>query len=154
MPGCKHIFDSIRPEDCNIECAVGNDEVLPFYIFNEPALNTFDKDYADKICRDNPHYHIVEIKDIQKTPLSIILDKNMIQGAHIDFLSIDVENSDLEVARSNDWNKYRPKVVLLENHDLKGEQGLLPLREFMTSKAYKLSFRTVNTDFFVDTQTS
>ncbi len=32
----------------------------------------------------------------------------------MDFFDIDVEGLDLEVLKSNDWDKYRPKVIVIE----------------------------------------
>jgi hypothetical protein len=35
-------------------------------------------------------------------------------GRVIDFMSVDVEGLDLQVLRSNDWERYRPVVVVIE----------------------------------------
>jgi hypothetical protein len=36
-------------------------------------------------------------------------------NSEIDFMSIDVEGLDFQVLTSNNWTKYRPKVVLVES---------------------------------------
>mgnify|MGYP001334584774 CR=1 FL=1 len=42
MPGSMKIFDKQRPRDINIEKPVSNEKkIMDFYIFNEPALNSF-----------------------------------------------------------------------------------------------------------------
>ena len=46
-------------------------------------------------------------------PLSKILDTHL-KNNEIDFLDIDVEGMDLDVLKSNNWLKYRPKLILVE----------------------------------------
>ena len=49
--------------------------------------------------------------------LSWILDNYLKDpNIEIDFLTVDVEGFDYEVLNSNDWNRYRPKVVVFELH--------------------------------------
>lgn len=151
-PGSKKLFDEIRPEDMTLEYAVGKKEVLLFHIFNEGALNTFSVQKAEEVCKI-PHYQMLDRIPIEKIPLGLILDKHLPPGKSIDFLNIDAEDIDLEVAESNDWNKYRPTVVLIENHDRKGDIGCAPIRNFMANQNYRFAFRTMNTDFFVDNST-
>jgi hypothetical protein len=48
--------------------------------------------------------------------------------------------------------KYRPKIVLIENHEYKSEADQAPIRDFMAVQDYRFAFRTVNTDFFVNNE--
>jgi hypothetical protein len=41
------------------------------------------------------------------------LDKYVPPGQEIDFLSVDVEGLDYDVLLSNNWQKYRPKVIVV-----------------------------------------
>ncbi|MDD4704019.1 MAG: FkbM family methyltransferase [Bacteroidales bacterium] len=53
---------------------------------------------------------------MESNPLSVVLDKHMPKDIKkIDFMSIDVEGLDLEVLESNDWEKYKPTVILIES---------------------------------------
>lgn len=36
----------------------------------------------------------------------------------VDFLDIDCEGHDLAILQSNDWNRFRPTVILVEAHGL------------------------------------
>jgi hypothetical protein len=67
----------------------------------------------------------------------------------IDFLSIDVEGLDLNVLRSNDWSRYRPKIVLAEdlNADIM-ESAKSELSEYLNRNDYSLLAKTVNTAFY------
>ncbi len=40
------------------------------------------------------------------------LDKYLPAGQKIDFLTIDVEGLDLQVLKSNNWNKYKPSFIM------------------------------------------
>jgi len=43
-PGSMTAFRKVRPADINIECPVSDkSDIATFYIFNEPALNTFSE---------------------------------------------------------------------------------------------------------------
>lgn len=47
MPGSMVLFRKLRSRDINIEAAITNEKrEMSFFMFDEPALNTFDKDLA------------------------------------------------------------------------------------------------------------
>ena len=116
MPGIMNLFNKLRPEDINIEVGISQIESkLKYYIFNDSALNTFSEKEALLKSKINPNkYFIVETKIINTFPLKTILDKFINNNVNIDMMSIDVEGLDLEVLSSNDWSKYRPKLILVE----------------------------------------
>ena len=49
-------------------------------------------------------------------PLAAVLERELpkLGVEKIDLLSVDVEGLDLEVLRSNDWDRYRPQAVIAE----------------------------------------
>ena len=52
-PGSMRLFDRYRSRDTNIESGVGlTTGVVPFYVFNEPALNTFDRELSETAPMD------------------------------------------------------------------------------------------------------
>jgi FkbM family methyltransferase len=114
-PGCMRPFRWLRRRDINLEMGVGSmPGTLTFYCFDEPALNTFDKQLADARNTGNP-YRIVKSIDVPIKTLAQILQEHLPQGQNIDFFSIDVEGLDLDVLRSNDWSLYRPGYLLVED---------------------------------------
>ncbi|NMH86362.1 FkbM family methyltransferase [Flavivirga algicola] len=153
MPNSMDAFKKERPDDINLEIGISKENrVLTYYMFNEPALNTFSKEEASK--KDGiRNYKVIEEKKILTYSLKEVLDKYLINSNKIDFITIDVEGLDLEVIESNDWNRYRPKIVLVE--DLKKHELIeLPLKsdvyKFLNSNDYQLIARTFNTLFFKD----
>jgi FkbM family methyltransferase len=150
MSGSMKAFDSLRPEDINIECSVSDKiEELKFYEFNEPALNTFSE--MEAIKKDGlSHFKIVNTKLLQTDTLANILPKYLKEGQTIDFLNIDVEGLDLQVLKSMDWDKYRPKVILVEDltHNLEFSSENRLVKTYLQQMGYELFAKTFNTLFF------
>ena len=55
----------------------------------------------------------------------------------IDFLSVDVEGHEIEVLRGIDLARWRPRLILLEDH-----VGDLSRHRFITALGYRLTRRT------------
>jgi len=113
MPESMGIFRAKRPEDINIESGVAaQNGMMKYYIFNDGALNTFDSERALELDAI-PKFRIDRVVDIQVRTLSDIFEKHLPEGREIDFLTIDVEGLDSEVIQSNNWSRFRPKIVIL-----------------------------------------
>lgn len=151
MPDSMKEFEKIRPEDINIEYAISNEEkILTYYQFDEPAFNSFDRTLSLDRAQNKKHT-ILNTKKLKTVTLSSILDKFISKEQNIDFLSIDVEGLDFQVLQSNNWEKYRPKVVLIEILNIEIEQILqTEIYKFMIEKEYKYYAKTVGTHFFIE----
>ena len=148
-PGIIKEFNRVRPRDINLELAVSNEgNELTYYIFNEPALNSFDKELSLK--RDGSQdYKIVNQVQIKTYRLESILDEHLPIGQKIDYLTIDVEGLDYDVLLSNNWDKYKPTYVLTEEigFDL-CNAGKSKIYNFMIEKKYNLICKTCSTLLF------
>jgi len=149
MPNSMRLFNKIRPRDINLEVPISDKkQKLKYYMFNEPALNGFSKDLTEK--RDGKdNYKIISEKDMETSTLKEIFEKYLPHGQEIDFMSIDVEGLDLQVLKSNDWERARPKLVLIEIigssiKDIANSEEYKYLTEF----GYEIFAKTVNTIFF------
>lgn len=149
MPGSMRLFKQWRPRDTNLEMGIALESgALDYYVFNEPALNGFSAGLSREREQANNPYHAKEIIKVNVAPLREVFDRYL-GNNEIDFLSIDVEGLDLEVLRSNDWSKYRPKIVLAEIldsslYDLDKD----PVFRFMAEHGYAVFAKQVNTVFF------
>jgi len=146
-PDVKRLFDDIRPEDINIETAIGNDESeSTFYMFQEPALNTFSQSLAEQYERSGQK--LMGKKTIKTRKLSSVLDEH-VNNRHIDFMSIDVEDYEMSVLESNNWIKYRPKILLIEILDFDvNHPEKYPIHNFVVNKGYSMCAKTYNTVFY------
>ena len=149
LPGNKQLFDAVRPRDTNLELAVSDvEEITTYYMFSEPALNTFCKAEADYKSSLN-NYDLIGTVNLNTLKLSNILDGH-IESNSIDFMSIDVEGLEMNVLRSNNWNRYRPKIVLVELLRHSFEEVLASeLYFFLKSVGYEIVSKTHNTLFFM-----
>ncbi|NCC71041.1 FkbM family methyltransferase [bacterium] len=114
-PGSMRKFNKHRKRDINIEVAIDNTEKeKEIFLYEDGAYNTLSKNRVNIL--KNEEIKIKEIKKIKTQKLTNILDKYLSNNQLIDFMSIDVEGLDLEILKSNDWNKYKPKFILIELH--------------------------------------
>jgi FkbM family methyltransferase len=113
-PGTKKLFDATRPGDINLETGVSLDQKeMDFYTFENSVFNTMDKKTAEEHCKFFS-MTVQKIISIKTATLAEILAVHLPPAQKIDFMSIDVEGLDMEVLRSNDWNKYKPEVLAVE----------------------------------------
>ncbi|WP_082458916.1 FkbM family methyltransferase [Pedobacter sp. Leaf216] len=151
MPGSMAQFNKTRPYDINIEQPI-SDEVanLDYYMFSSPELNTFDtKNVA--VFLTYPTVKLLDKISLKTTRLATVLEQNLSKlGANeIDFLSIDVEGLDLKVLRSNDWLKFRPNLILVEDlfADVMKSYNS-ELSTYLNNVGYNMVAKTQNTIFF------
>lgn len=152
MPNVMKLFNKFRPKDINLEIGVAEKkDLIHYYMFTEPALNSLSAERANSIVLSNSAYKQLRVIDIPVLPLCDVLDK-YIAGRNIDFMSIDVEGYDLQVLRSNDWNLYRPQYVLVEVIGSNmSELSNDPIVKFMNAKKYSLFAKLKNTVIFNNT---
>ena len=148
MPGSMKAFENKRNRDINLEIAVAaKPEELTFYIFEEPAINSFDIELSENRIKNGNK--LLSKKVIKTQTLEQILDNHLPTNQVIDFISIDVEGFDLMILQSNNWSKYSPKIVAVEclGFDLISIQNDA-VYKFLTDRDYQLIAKTVNTCFF------
>jgi FkbM family methyltransferase len=144
LPGSMELFNQLRPEDINLEIPISNNNnECTYYMFNEPALNTFDRELAES--RNNGNYRIIEQRDLQTYTLAEVLQKHLRPGQKIDFLTIDVEGLDVEVLESNNWSDCRPEYIVTECFGTRLNDVFgMPVNKILEDKGYSLFAKTVN----------
>lgn len=109
-------FKSARPRDISLALGVSKEGgVLTLYRFSDPAFNTFStqmKAVADQKSWLSPLPSLA----VPVLPLKKILQEQVPEGVSIDFLNVDVEGLDYDVLISNDWERFAPRVVCVEDH--------------------------------------
>lgn len=110
-----NLFDIYRPSDENISTAISDkigEEDLFFY-HSKSAINTINKKTADY-----QKARVSSIKKIKTNTLNNVLNNSKYNNLEIDFLSIDIEGSEFLALKNFDFNKYNPKVIVVEHLDL------------------------------------
>jgi len=147
MPDSMKLFQRWRPRDINLEVAISDRrEKRTYYMFNDPALNNFSE-HLSHGTYEKVGYQIVGKREIQTMPLSDVLSQYLPADIEIQFLSVDVEGLDLSVLKSNDWDQFRPEVVLVEElaHPTSSSESVV---SFLRELGYAQCARTLNTLFF------
>ena len=142
----------VRPADIIIHAgvSVSKEKEADFYIFNEPAINTFDKKEADyRVSFGN-----FEILKVVKVPLININDLIINNfDTYPELLSIDIEGLDLAVLKSLDFTKYPIPVICAETCTY-SENHIRPkdlsIAEFMASNGYEVYADTYINTIFVN----
>lgn len=109
-------FNLVRPKDTNIATAVGNiDGEMEYYSNGFYSLtSSLDQTFAEKKFRNSKKEFVVK-----KTPchkLTTLIEQTDYKDREIDFLSVDAEGYDIEVLKSLDFEKYKPKLIAVESH--------------------------------------
>jgi FkbM family methyltransferase len=144
-------FNSMRSEDVNLNIGIGDKNgEADFYIMNEPTLNTFVKEEAERTEAEKSVYKIKEVKKIKISPLADVISKCS-NGKFPDLLSIDVEGLDEQILRSIDYKTGAPKVMCVETLTFSATGNGVKkteLIEFVKSKGYMVYADTyINTIF-------
>lgn len=149
-PDAIRLFQSARARDINLQLGVSNSKGrITYYQFDEPALNTFDSEIVNSRLAET-HYKLKSTCEVNVELLDQILSNYLPAGIQIDFLSIDVEGLDFAVLKSNDWERYRPKCVLVEALNATLEDVMRgEIFDFMKSRQYVLFAKTYNTLIFL-----
>lgn len=106
------LFKNFRPHDINVGVGIGTYEGIGDYFkFDQAAYNTLDQDLAEK--RKTMYSGKIQINVIT---LENLLENYLPKNKNIDFLKIDVEGKDMEVLKSNNWKKFRPNLVMVEDN--------------------------------------
>lgn len=134
-----------RPGDINLNIVMSDkNSKVPFFILDWDMASTLDKGVADAHCKEF-NTGIREVRFIQTMRFDTLMEMYS-DNAPIAFVSIDIEKHELPVLKTNNWDKYRPKLFCIELcYDLAEETT-----EFMVSKGYHPVLMTEENGFYID----
>ena len=141
------LFNYARPKDNNVNAAVSDkvsEENLYFYHDKSP-INTLSKEISAYQSAN-----VSKIIKVKTVTLNSILDNSAFSDKPIDFLSIDVEGFEYNVLKNFNFDKYNPKVIVVEYLDTTLEELEIknlnidnvlksPIYKFITSRGYTLA---------------
>ena len=138
------LFDHLRPDDLNYNCAVSNkNETVKLYFQKELSqLSTIENDQAKKVFQGN-----IKEKEIQAFTLDEILNRDKYKNVKIDFLNIDVEGADFKVLNGLSFQKFNPELICVEIHDKEIKES--KIYNFLKDKNYQLIWSGVFSHLFL-----
>lgn len=150
-PRLAGLLERHRPGDINLELGISDQPgELTYWIFDEPALNSFDQELSEQRDQET-EYSLIGTRQVEVVRLDSVLEQHLPPDMAIDLMSIDTEGHDLPVLRSNDWDRFRPKWLLVESlsqeplDNIQSEQHL-----FLRAQSYELYAKTLNTCIYKD----
>jgi FkbM family methyltransferase len=136
-PTTQKLFKYYRSRDINLNIGVAmKEDLLTYYEFEFQGLNSFDADYAQFRVNEKGN-KIMKKSKVKCFPLEKILSEHLPSGTEIDLLDVDVEGFDLSVLKSNDWNKFKPRVILVEDRDFREKMESSDIFQFLKKQGYK-----------------
>ncbi|NBV23595.1 MAG: FkbM family methyltransferase [Proteobacteria bacterium] len=127
-----------RPRDVNlVRCVSEHEGMIRVFSPGIYSLNqTADPATAEKMRQRGV---VMREREVPASPLNRILADSEFRDRTIDLLSIDVEGHELSVLRSLDFDRYQPRVVIIESH-LRSLVALMASAEFglLTAKGYTM----------------
>jgi len=151
-PGSMQKFLIDRPRDVNIEAAVSsNFGTLPFFLFENPAYNALNPS-SDEIAEIERGTKLVNVVSVQTIPLLEVFKQYAPKSAPIDFLNMDIEGHELAALSTNDWDRFRPTMIVAEDLGAFDVASLLdrPLAQYLHSVGYALCGKCHHTIIFVE----
>jgi hypothetical protein len=133
------LFRVLRPDDINLELCISpvKDSQVTFYMFDNSPFNTLDPEMAELALSKG--VKLIDKKVVKTTTITECLDVYLPKETEINFMSIDVEGIDESILMSNDWNCYRPKIIVFEKHETNMKDIYqLPLMQYLNKLDYEL----------------
>lgn len=142
-----HLLENDRPNDINLNIAISDQKgELNFHELLDTGLSTFDGEMAEKLAQKDG-FSLHEYPVAMKTLADIC---RQYVNQPIDFLKIDVEGWEEKVILGNDWQNFRPKIILLEatipNSPIKKETNI---SDFLASHNYQYIYFDGLNDFYL-----
>ncbi|HET8930979.1 MAG TPA: FkbM family methyltransferase, partial [Acidimicrobiales bacterium] len=108
VPEHRAVFEQFRRRDLNLGYAIGAEHGTARFMV-DAGFSSFEE-----------HFHTdtggrpTRMIEVPVRTLAEVLDEHLAPAQQIDLLDVDCEGADAIVLRSNDWDRYRPRVVLAE----------------------------------------
>lgn len=144
------LYAELRPEDKFLNCGVGaTASSLTFYRFEQAhPVSTFSKAHADFWAEATGGASQYQTETVQVKNINEILTEADI--AEVDVLSVDIEMLDAEVILSFDFNRWRPRVIAIEDHAINmADPQASPIFQHLSAIGYMFDSKTVDTSIYV-----
>lgn len=132
------LFNKKRPRDKNLNVCVGesSENLVTFYEFDQPALNTTQSEVAKE--SEAKGFKLVRKREMQTQNINELLKEKLPSNKQIDFLTIDIEGLDFVVLQTLDFEHFSPKAIVVEDHNFKIEKPHSNILSLLQSKGYTL----------------
>lgn len=145
-------FGEKRKGDINLNIGIAQSKgSLTYYDMDPATLSTFVKKQATEYEKQG--FALLKTTKIPVFPLREIFEK-YVKGEKMDFLSVDVEGFEMDVLKSNDWKRWRPKIICVEveTPGVRDQMVKNPVYAFLQKNGYQWMQTNHTNAFFRDTR--
>lgn len=116
-------YRKLRPYDKNLQLGIADhNSTRIFYQLDPDVDSTFSKSQAENKVRQG--LTLTSRYPVKNMTLNHLFQKYL-NSTDLDLLTIDTEGYDYQILQSNNWSKYLPKVICIEDNQLKTQKLLL-----------------------------
>lgn len=137
------LYPLVRPRDVCVKALVGRqDGETDFHVFDRfHGLSTIVKDHALLAEGLGEKHRTIRMPVLT---MATLCERHNVN--EIDFLKADVEGAEIDVLKGNDWERFRPKVIVLEAITPgTGQPAWDVFEPYLLSKGYSFAlFDTLN----------
>jgi FkbM family methyltransferase len=141
----------MRPRDISLKKAVGGKHgSIEYFSFHDWASsNTASEEFARAISVGQ-NLQMPTGQTVELVTLAEIMEAYFSDAAP-DFVNIDVEDLDVDVLKSGDWTRFRPKLVAIEDFKFRtASPGDSAIYSFLSENGYLMVSRCIYTSFFIE----
>lgn len=140
-----------RPDDLNLNVAISDEPgTLQFHEIVGTGLSTADAGYAAHAAERG--FEVVDYAVSARTLRDILHEAG---APGIDVLKVDVEGFELQVMRSNDWDRFRPRLILAEGtipeSPIRRDDGVA---QYLAGQGYRHVYFDGLNDYYVEREFS
>ena len=137
-----------RPDDCNLDVALSDTEgALDWFQVGETGLSTCDAAEADRAAAKG---YAITRHGVTAMTLAGVLARE--RPARIDLLKVDVEGFEDRVLAGNDWELWRPSLIVVEaTFPESSERRPDTLTAYLEPRGYRRAHFDGLNDWFVET---
>ena len=131
------LFAEVRPGDTVRNFAISKTPgTATLLLFKGGSMNTLDPALAAQYEANTPAKR-AGTRQVEVRRLDQLLAEAGIE--HVDFLNIDVEGYDLDVLESNDWQRWNPNIIAIEDQNIELDAPQRSeIYQFLTGRGYFL----------------
>jgi hypothetical protein len=141
-------YARLRPQDIAVTALVSDENTTrDYFIYANNVLSSTEQMNID--IQEEPGFEVLSTQQLKTETLTEILDRCN-APTHFDLLSIDAEEHDLQVLRSLDFNKYSPKLIVVESETFEASKpGDDLIFQLVMSKGYSFEGSVLKNLYFL-----
>ncbi len=135
-----------RQGDINIHCGLSESDSYKYiYLVDGVSDGASLNEKMTLRSKKGHHGKSIRKEKIETKTLTNVF-KNNLRNHEIDFMSVDVEGYELNILKGNDWNLYRPKLMIIETCHYDYDE----IVNYLKTMSYTLVYNGITNSVFLE----